>query len=425
MGRCPNCDTWNSLVEMVTEEKRGVRREGTSGEAIKPQKLSEIQSSLGRRIPSGLTEFDRVLGGGIVPGSVALLAGEPGIGKSTLLLQVAASIGGKRSDRPIVLYISGEESPSQIKIRAERLGIANNQILFLPETNVETIIGQIKELITKNSLSLVIVDSIQTLWTSDLAGVPGSIGQVRECAAKLLSFAKANGIPMFFVGHVTKEGGIAGPMVLAHLVDTILFFEGERYQALRILRGIKNRFGPTDEVGVFTMEEKGLSEVGNPSGLFLAERKGQIPGSVVTCLLEGSRPILVEIQALVVPTQLAVPRRVGSGVDWNKLQLMVAVLSRRAGLPLGGFDIFVNVAGGIKVGEPAADLAIALSIASAWADKPIVPQMVAIGEVGLLGEIRAVSQIEKRIKEAKRLGFNKIISPLVVPTVKEAIGLTI
>lgn len=432
------------------EERRG---------EIKPVPLGGIKSIALKRISTEIGEFDRVLGGpstssgqaGIVPGSVALLAGEPGIGKSTLLLQVAASISVNQSgnQRRSVLYVSGEESPQQIKIRAERLGIRNKEILFLNETNVEEIIGVLDgwvmsggsgygdeggdqkrrpiptthpRPITQNSPPLlVIIDSIQTMYTPDLTGTAGSIGQVRECAAKLLNFAKTSGIPMFFIGHVTKEGAIAGPMVLAHLVDTVLFFEGERYQSLRILRSFKNRFGPTDEVGVFEMGEKGLSEVSNPSKLFLAERREKVPGSVVTCLMEGSRPLLCEIQALTVPTQLAIPRRVSQGIDWSRLQLLVAVLSRRANLPLSSFDVFVNVAGGIKVTEPGADLAICLAIASAWADKPLDPKIVALGEVGLLGEVRQIGNLEKRIKEAKRLGFTKIVSPKEVKTVSSTI----
>lgn len=430
LGKCPNCDTWNSLVETVAQEisEKAVNWQVRSSdkEKTKPQKLSEIKTSVGQRISTGISELDRVLGGGIVTGSVVLLAGDPGIGKSTLLLQSAAEISGKKKQ---VIYVSGEESPHQIKIRAERLGVKNDNILLLPETNVERIIGELENWRTgelgAGTVPLVIVDSIQTLWTSDLSGTPGSIGQVRWCASKLLSFAKLYGIPVILVGHVTKEGGIAGPMVLAHLVDTILFLEGERYQTFRLLRGIKNRFGPTDEVGVFSMEGKGLREVSNPSEVFLSERKENVPGSITTCLMEGSRPLLVEIQALVVPTQLAVPRRVGSGMDWNRLQLLIAVLSRRARLPLGTFDIFVNVAGGLKITEPAADLAVALAIASAWADKPVDAKVCAVGEVGLLGEVRSVGQIDKRAKEARRLGFTKVIGSKEASSISAAMKLVI
>lgn len=394
--------------EEVMKEGRGRRyRE----EGRKPVGLAEIKTITGQRISTGIEEFDRVLGGGIVPGSAILLAGDPGIGKSTILLQVTGSIKGR------VLYVSGEESPEQIKVRAERLGIKNKEILFLTETNVDIVIEELEI----GNLQLVIIDSIQTMWTQDLTGTAGSVGQVRECAARLLNFAKSRQTPLFLVGHVTKEGAIAGPMVLAHLVDTVLFFEGERYSSLRILRSFKNRFGPTDEVGVFSMGGKGLEEVANPSKLFLSERRVGVPGSVVACLMEGTRPLLVEIQALVVPTQLAIPRRVASGVDWNRLQLLVAVLTKRAGLPLSSFDIFINVAGGIKIEEPAADLAIALAIASSFLNKPVEAKVCAIGEIGLLGEIRMVGQMEKRDKEARRLGLPKIISPKDFKTLGESI----
>ena len=427
LGRCPNCGSWGSLVETLVpeEEKRAGERE-RKGE-LKPVSLGEIKNISFKRQSTKISEFDRVLGGGIVSGSVSLLAGDPGIGKSTLMLQVAANISTNqlKNQRQSVLYISGEESPEQIKIRAERLGIKEKNILFLTETNVDQIIGELdnwtigKPVIQSSShpVSLVIIDSIQTMYTPDLTGTAGSVGQVKECAAKLLNFAKMSGVPMFFIGHVTKEGAIAGPMVLAHLVDTVLFFEGERFQTLRILRCFKNRFGPTDEVGVFEMGEKGLEEVSNPSKLFLEERREKVPGSVVTCLMEGSRPLLCEIQALVVPTQLAIPRRVSQGIDWGRLQLLTAVLSKRAGLPLSSFDVFVNVAGGIKVAEPGVDLAVCLAIASSFTDKPLDPRICAIGEVGLLGEIRQVGNLEKRVKEARRLGFTKIVSPKEVRTV--------
>jgi len=375
--------------------------------------LDQIKSLELKRISTKIEELDRVLGNGLVPGSVTLLAGDPGIGKSTLLLQAASRVASKA--RGSVLYVSGEESPQQIKIRARRLGVQEKNLLFLNETNVDQIVEIIDQ--SEGKLILVIVDSIQTLWTSDLTGTAGSVGQIKETARRLLDLAKANQIPVFFVGHVTKEGAIAGPMILAHMVDTVLFLEGERYQALRILRSIKNRFGPTDEVGVFTMTNKGMEAVSNPSKLFLAERGTKVSGSVVTVLMEGTRPLLVEIQALTVPTQLAMPRRVASGIDWNRLQLLIAVLTRRAGLPLGNFDVFVNVAGGIKVNEPGTDLAICLAIASAFADRPIDPKVVAIGEVGLLGELRVVGQIDKRLKEARRLGFSQAVTPQQFRTV--------
>ena len=432
LGRCPNCGTWNSLVETFFSETGSGKRGRVKKGSTEPQNLSQIKTTSNQRLLTGAVEFDRVLGGGIVPGSVILLAGEPGIGKSTLLLQLAANLSANQpqNQRSSVLYVSGEESPSQIKIRAERLGVKAQQaqrILFLAETDVEAILSSLEQMSQDPAKKpqIVIIDSVQSLYTSDLTGTAGSVGQVRECATRLASFAKTYNVPIFFVGHVTKEGAIAGPMVLAHLVDTVLFFEGERYQSLRILRGVKNRFGPTDEVGVFAMEDKGLKEVDNPSKLFLSEGREKTPGSVVCSLMEGSRPLLIEVQALVVQSQLNIPRRVGAGVDINRLQLLVAVISRRAGIPLGGFDVFVNVVGGIKVSERGADLAICLAIASAWADKPIDPKIYALGEVGLLGEIRLVGQLEKRIKEAKRLGFTKALTPNNTKTLREAIKIAI
>ena len=399
-------------VKDLPVSKQGGRVRGGERK-IELVSLDQIKSLELKRISTKIEELDRVLGNGLVPGSVTLLAGDPGIGKSTLLLQAASRVASKA--RGSVLYVSGEESPQQIKIRARRLGVQEKNLLFLNETNVDQIVEIIDQ--SEGKLILVIVDSIQTLWTSDLTGTAGSVGQIKETARRLLDLAKANQIPVFFVGHVTKEGAIAGPMVLAHMVDTVLFLEGERYQALRILRSIKNRFGPTDEVGVFTMTNKGMEAVSNPSKLFLAERGTKVSGSVVTVLMEGTRPLLVEIQALTVPTQLAMPRRVASGIDWNRLQLLIAVLTRRAGLPLGNFDVFVNVAGGIKVNEPGTDLAICLAIASAFADRPIDPKVVAIGEVGLLGELRVVGQIDKRLKEARRLGFSQAVTPQQFRTV--------
>jgi len=433
MGKCPSCGTWNSLVEtLVGGEARSGKREAGSGTA-KLQKLSEIKEIGSSRISTGMEEFDRVLGGGIVAGSVTLLAGEPGIGKSTLLLQAAANIAQEvsqvarvpqvprakdsrdtrdtsNSRGTSVVYVSGEESPSQIKIRAQRLGIKSENLLFLNETDADSIIDTIQNQKRDPASTLVVVDSIQTLTTEDLTGTAGSVGQVRECTNRLLNMAKSQDIPLFLVGHVTKEGSIAGPMVLSHMVDTVLFFEGERFASLRMLRSMKNRFGPTDEVGVFEMIEKGLNEIDNPSEIFLGERTKEVSGSVITCLMEGTRPLLVEIQALASQTQLPIPRRVGQGIDNNRLQLLVAVLSRRIGLPTGGFDLFVNVAGGIKISEPGADLAICLALASAIMDKPLSQKLCAIGEIGLLGEIRRVGGLEKRIKESKRLGFTKVVS---------------
>jgi DNA repair protein RadA/Sms len=365
----------------------------------KPRRLSEIKTAAEGRLSTGVLEFDRVLGGGLVAGSVVLLAGEPGIGKSTLLLQLASL--------PLkILYISGEESIDQIKLRAERLRIKSEELLLISETNVEGIF----QVIDQNNYSLIIIDSVQTLWTEELVGTAGSVGQVKESAAKLINLVKSKGVPLILVGQVTKEGSIAGPMTLAHMVDVALFLEGERYQSLRLLRGIKNRFGPTDEVGVFEMGEKGLFGVENPSEVFLGPSRA-VPGSVTFCALEGTRPILVEIQALVTKSFLAIPRRVANGLDYNRLVMLTAVLQKSLNLTLWDQDLYLNIAGGFKIGEPAADLAVCLAIISSFRNKPLLQKTCAFGEVGLLGEVRRVSREEKREKEAKRLGFNKIITP--------------
>jgi DNA repair protein RadA/Sms len=399
MGRCPNCGEWNSMVEFRVEAKERRKGEKKAISEIKPQKLSQIKSITRARIKTEIEEFDRVLGGGALPGAVILVAGEPGIGKSTLMLQVAAKTGG--------LYISGEESLEQIKLRSGRLGVKNPNLLFLAETDIDVISQSIEE----QSARVIVIDSIQTMQTDDLTGVAGSVGQVRECSARLLKIGKSQGIPLFLVGHVTKAGAIAGPKVLEHMVDTVVYFEGERFGTARLLRATKNRFGATDEVGIFEMTDKGLIEVTNPSKLFLKKRVKKTPGSVVVSTIEGTRPVLTEIQALVVPTQLAVPRRIGRGVNYHRLQLITAVLTKRLNLPLAGFDIFVNVAGGLRVEEPAADLGIALAILSSFKNIALDEKIVVFGELGLLGELREVSQAQKRVKEARRLGFMTIISP--------------
>lgn len=399
MGKCPNCQAWGSLVETVVSPKIEEKARFGRDARAKPMRLSQVPPEKLERIKTGISELDRVLGGGLVPGAVILLAGDPGIGKSTLLLQVMENLGG--------LYISAEESVGQIKLRAQRLGEKNDKALFLTETNVENISLAIEEL---SNLKTVVIDSIQTLYTEDLTGTPGSVGQVRECARKLLNLAKSGKITMFFVGHVTKEGAIAGPMVLEHLVDTVLFMEGERYQTLRILRGFKNRFGPTDEVGLFKMEEGGLKEVVDPKELFTSGVKNAA-GSAAVVAMEGTRPILAEVQSLVVPTKLPYPRRIGRGIDYNRLLVLLAVVEKLLRLPLSGFDIYTNVVGGIKISEPAADLGVCLSIVSSFKNKPLPEKTVAIGELGLLGEIRRVGNLEKRIKEAKKLGFTNILSP--------------
>lgn len=415
MGKCSECGEWNSLVE-TAGSTRISNKQISNSKLVNPQKLSDIKLARKSRLSTGIAELDRVLGGpstgsgqaGLVAGSVILVAGEPGIGKSTLLLQLAAKTGG--------LYVSGEESPQQIKIRADRLGIKSEKLLFLAETNADVIVEQL----CIERYGLAVVDSIQTLSTEDLSGMAGSVGQVRECASRLLKVAKSKDIPLFLVGHVTKEGAIAGPKVLEHLVDTVIYLEGERFGAARLLRATKNRFGATDEVGVFEMTDKGMIAVANPSKLFLKERVVKVPGSVVTATMEGTRPILVEVQALVVPTQLAIPRRIGQGVNYNRLQMIVAVLTKMLRLPLGGFDIFVNVTGGFRIDEPAADLGIALAIVSSFKNIALDAKTVCFGELGLLGEIREVSQAEKRAKEARRLGFTNIISPEKFSSINQA-----
>ena len=408
-GKCPNCGSWGSLVETFFEEgEKGEAREKKRVGGIKPVSLSSIPSRKTSRISTKISELDRVLGGGLVPGQVVLIAGEPGIGKSTLLLQLADKIGN-------TLYISGEESAGQVKVRADRLGVKSKTLRFLEETDVDSIIESME------APSLIVVDSIQTMATDDLNGLAGSVGQVRECASRLLKKAKQDNIPLFLVGHVTKEGTVAGPAVLAHIVDTLLWFEGDKSLTLRLLRAVKNRFGPTDEVGIFEMEDKGLTPLLNAEKIFITKGRKEVPGSVVTSLLQGTRPILVEIQSLVVPTKMAFPRRIAQGVDTKRLELLLAVLIRRCGMPLYEHDVFVNVAGGIKVEEPSADLAICLSIASSFFDKPVAKNIMALGEVGLLGEVREVVAEEKRVKEARRLGFTRPVTQKEVKYLSEAV----
>ena len=409
MGKCPECGTWNSLVETVVSTGKGQSAKGKnsrlrSASASQAIKLSDIKSNSIKRVSTNISELDRVLGGGLVPGQVVLIAGEPGIGKSTLLTQLAASLSSN-SQKPItVLYVCGEESAMQVKVRSDRLGIKKNNINLLEETDVDSIIDTI-DTFKDPVLQGIIVDSIQTMTTSDLSGMAGSVGQVRECANRLLHIAKSKSVPLFLVGHVTKEGTVAGPAVLAHIVDTVLWFEGDKTLTTRVLRAVKNRFGPTDEVGVFEMKDTGLMPVNDLEKAFLDKGVKNVSGSVVPSVMQGTRPLLVEIQALVVPTKLAIPRRVAQGIDSRRLELLLAVLTRRAGLPMYDSDVFVNVAGGLKVTEPASDLAIVLAVASSFYDKAISEKVIAVGEVGLLGEIRQVVAEEKRLKEAKRMGF--------------------
>jgi DNA repair protein RadA/Sms len=411
-GKCPQCGNWGSLIETVIRDvnKRG-RKSRASRKGKKPVSLASIPSKKVSRTSTKLAELDRVLGGGLVPGQVVLLAGEPGIGKSTILLQLAGKLGN-------TLYTSGEESGQQLKLRADRLGIKRKTIQIMEETDVDVVIDQIND---STKLSCLIIDSIQTMTTSDLSGLAGSVGQVRESAFRLLSAAKRQNIPLFLVGHVTKEGTVAGPAVLAHIVDTVLWFEGDKSLTLRLLRAVKNRFGPTDEVGIFSMENKGLTSVTNAEKIFLTRGRKNVAGSVASSVMQGSRPIMVEIQSLIIPSKLAFPRRIAQGIDPKRLELLIAVLSRRCGLPLYEYDCFVNVAGGIVARDPAVDLAICLSIASSFFDKPLARGSVAIGEVGLLGEIRQVIAEEKRIKETKRLGFSLPITQKQVKYLSQAI----
>ncbi len=398
LGRCPGCGQWETLVEERPKETR------VTVEIPKPLPLSELPYEEGQRISTGLKELDQVLGGGLVPGSLVLLGGDPGIGKSTLLLQVMhhLALGGYK-----VLYLSAEESIQQIKLRASRLKIEAEGLFILSETNLDLALEALDEL----SPSVLVVDSIQTVYLPDLSSAPGSVAQVRECAARLLRLAKAREIAVFLVGHVTKEGALAGPRVLEHLVDTVLYFEGDRGASFRILRAVKNRFGSTNEIGVFEMTTLGLSPVTNPSELFLSQTTSEIPGSVVVATVEGTRPVLVEVQALVTNTPLAVPRRTSVGFDVQRLAMLAAILEKRVGLNFYDRDIYLNVVGGLKLAEPGADLAVVLALASSRLDKALPPQTVVFGEVGLTGEVRPVSQVEMRLKEAAKLGFQQAYLP--------------
>jgi DNA repair protein RadA/Sms len=401
LGRCPECNEWNTYVEAVVSPAP----KGKSPSSVtQAQELSKVSTNAAPRITLPIAEFNRVLGGGIVPGSVVLIGGDPGIGKSTLLLEVAGMIAERVGN---VLYVSGEESAHQIKLRADRLGLRGEGLFLLPETDLESILERGNEVAPR----LVIIDSIQTVHSSDISSAAGSLAQVRECTQRLMRWAKSSNTPIFIVGHVTKDGSIAGPNTLEHIVDVVLYLEGERYSSYRLLRGAKNRFGSTDEVGVFEMRDRGLVEVPNPSQVFLSQRSEGAVGSVIVPTIEGTRPLLVEIQALTSPTAFGLPRRNANGVDYNRLLMITAVLTKRARLALGSQDIITNVAGGIKVNEPAADLGIALAIASSFKNARVNPDIVAIGEVGLSGELRAVSQLEKRLAEAAKLGFTSCLIP--------------
>lgn len=408
MGQCPGCKEWNTFVEEVVDKKSAgtlAKQKATASEA-KVLPLSQIEMTYDKRVSTDMKELDRVLGGGIVQGSMVLVGGDPGIGKSTLLLQVCRNL----SEHNIkVLYISGEESLQQIKIRAERIGNFGDSLKLLCETNFDTI----KAVIDREKPQIVVIDSIQTMFNEEVSSAPGSVSQVRESTGVLMQIAKGMGISIFIVGHVTKEGVVAGPRVLEHMVDTVLYFEGDRHAAYRILRGVKNRFGSTNEIGVFEMRQDGLVEVENPSEYMLSGKPEGASGSVVACSMEGTRPILLEVQALVCHSNFGIPRRTAAGTDFNRVNLLMAVLEKRLGLKLGDCDAYVNIAGGIKMNEPAIDLGIVLALISSYKDKPIDEKTICFGEVGLSGEVRAVNMAEQRVQEAKKLGFEVCILPEV------------
>ncbi len=400
IGKCPECDSWNSFTEEIIETNKHKSTSSFKGK-VNVSKISEISANEEERIKTGIGEFDRVLGGGLMPGSVILLGGDPGIGKSTLAMQAAANI------KDDVLYVTGEESSKQIKLRSSRLKIKSDNFYVLPETDLSPIMKAVKEI----SPSVVVIDSIQTMYRGELDNSPGTITQIRECTSLLMEEAKKNHFCVIIIGHVTKEGYIAGPKILEHIVDTVIQFEGESNHTFRILRAQKNRFGSTNEIGIFEMHAEGLTEVKNPSELFLSEREKEIPGSVVASSMEGTRPLLIEVQALVTPSNYGYPQRVTTGFDQRRLSILLAVLEKRANYRVSANNVFVNIAGGVKIIEPAIDLAVCCSIASSLTDKIIDNNIVVIGEVGLGGEIRSINQIEKRIQEAEKLGFKKVIIP--------------
>ena len=422
LGRCPNCEAWSSFVEEVEAAEVKHARVSLTGEKTRPMKLAEITSIDVNRTKTEMDEFNRVLGGGVVPGSLVLIGGDPGIGKSTLLLQVSTQL----SHQGTVLYVSGEESAEQIKLRAERLGDIDSEFYLYAETNMQNIRTEIET----NKPDFLIIDSIQTVMSPEISSVQGSVSQVREVTAELMQLAKTNNIATFIVGHMTKEGTLAGPRTLEHMVDTVLYFEGERQHTFRILRAVKNRFGSTNEIGIFEMQSGGLVEVVNPSEVFLEERLDGATGSSIVVTMEGTRPILAEVQALVTPTMFGNAKRTTTGLDFNRASLIMAVLEKRAGLLLQNQDAYLKSAGGVKLDEPAIDLAVAVAIASSYKDLPTNPQECFIGEIGLTGEIRRVNRIEQRINEAAKLGFTKVYAPknslngLKVPDNIQVIGVT-
>ncbi len=404
LGKCPSCQAWNSFTEETEVVPTSPLHRVISHQSNTPEIIAHVTATDVERQFTGMPEFDRVLGGGIVPGSVILIGGDPGIGKSTLLLQASDALSRKYGN---VLYVSGEESVNQTKIRSNRLGVNSDTLYVLCENNLEQIETQIEKL----QPQAVVIDSIQSVYLTDFQSAPGSITQIRECAAQLLICAKKQNIPIFLVGHVTKEGNLAGPRVLEHIVDTVLYFEGERHHIYRVLRATKNRFGSTNELGIFEMQNKGLVDVKNPSQLFLSDREENISGSVVVSSMEGTRPLLLEVQALVVQTHYGTPRNTATGIDRNRVALLIAVLNKRVGLDIGDSDVFVNITGGIRIDEPGIDLGVLMAIISNYQNKPIDPRTVIIGEVGLGGEIRPVPHIERRINEAAKLGFSRAVFP--------------
>lgn len=399
LGKCPSCESWNTFTEEFIEEKKSLRKKINVEPKLNTLSADETRDE--NRIKTNIEEFDRVLGGGLVPGSVVLVGGDPGIGKSTLVMQAASGINGT------VLYVTGEESANQINMRAQRLKIRSDSIFVLTETDLDLILNSIE----KNDPKVVIIDSIQTTYRADLDNTPGTVTQIRECTVELMQSAKKRHCSVILIGHVTKDGMIAGPKILEHIVDTVLQFEGERSYSFRILRSQKNRFGSTNEIGIFEMHDDGLHEVKNPSQIFLSERDKEVTGSVVTSSIEGSRPILLEVQSLVTPSAYGNPQRVATGFDYRRLSILLAVLEKRAGLKLSNQNVFLNMAGGLRIDEPAVDLAVCCAIASSYGDKPAKNNTVVIGEVGLSGEVRSVGHIDKRIQEAIKLGFQRIIIP--------------